>query len=84
MLRNPDDHTDVSLIFGNVSDKDILLKKEIDDMARKHSNFHVRSSVTCNNTYSLPISGAILPPRRHLSAVLGFSAVCVVGPILVR
>ena len=43
VLRNPDDKTDVSLIFGNVSDKDILLKKEIDDMARKHPNFHVRS-----------------------------------------
>lgn len=41
VLRNPDDRTDVSLILGNVSDKDILLKKEIDDMARKHPNFHV-------------------------------------------
>ncbi|EIE21212.1 cytochrome-b5 reductase like protein [Coccomyxa subellipsoidea C-169] len=41
VLRNPDDKTEVSLVFGNVSEDDILLRKEIDEMAKKHSNFKV-------------------------------------------
>ncbi|BDA51006.1 NADH-cytochrome b5 reductase 2 [Coccomyxa sp. Obi] len=34
VLRNPEDKTEVSLVFGNVTEDDILLKKEIDGMAR--------------------------------------------------
>ena len=41
VLSNPDDKTDVSLIFANTSPKDILLKDEFDKMAKEHSNFHV-------------------------------------------
>ncbi|KAK9804386.1 hypothetical protein WJX72_010552 [[Myrmecia] bisecta] len=41
ILRNPADKTDVSLIFCNQSEQDIILRKEIDDMAKQHKNFRV-------------------------------------------
>lgn len=41
VLRNPNDTTKINLIFANVNEEDILLKKEIDDLASKHSNFNV-------------------------------------------
>ena len=36
VLANPADTTKVSLVFGNVSEADILLKKEIDARAKAH------------------------------------------------
>ena len=36
----------VSLIFGNQSEDDILLKKELDDMARQHKNFKVTNTLS--------------------------------------
>ncbi len=41
VVRNPEDKTEVTLVFANKSEDDILLKKELDDMARKHKHFHV-------------------------------------------
>lgn len=42
ILRNPKDTTKVSIIFGNVSANDILLQKELDDLARTHpTRLHV-------------------------------------------
>ena len=41
VVRNPADKTEVTLVFANKSEDDILLKKELDDMARKHKNFNV-------------------------------------------
>ena len=35
----------VSLIFGNQSEDDILLKTELDDMARQHKNFKVTNAL---------------------------------------
>lgn len=43
-MRNPEDKTQLTLVFANVSEDDILLKKELDDMAKKHSNFNVSSN----------------------------------------
>jgi cytochrome-b5 reductase len=36
VLRNPADKTALSLVFGNVTEEDILLKKRIDALAAKH------------------------------------------------
>lgn len=36
ILRNPNDKTKLSLIFGNVTEDDILLKEELDELAEKH------------------------------------------------
>ena len=41
ILRNPEDKTQVSLIFANQTEEDIILRKELDDMAAKHDNFQV-------------------------------------------
>lgn len=35
----------MSLIFGNQSEDDILLKRELDDMARQHKNFKVTNAL---------------------------------------
>jgi cytochrome-b5 reductase len=36
-LKNPLDFTTLSLIYANVNPEDILLKKELDDLAVRHS-----------------------------------------------
>jgi len=41
ITKNPNDKTSVSLIFANQTEEDILLKKELDDLASKHENFKV-------------------------------------------
>ena len=41
IVSNPDDKTQVSLVFANQTEKDIILKKELDEMAAKHDNFQV-------------------------------------------
>ena len=38
VLRNPADKTKLSLVFGNVTQDDILLKSRIDALAAKHPN----------------------------------------------
>ncbi len=44
VLRHPEDETKVSLIFANVSDKDILLKQTLDGLAANHKNFKARKA----------------------------------------
>jgi len=41
VLQNPSDKTRLRLIYANVSEHDILLRKELDDLAAKHDNFKV-------------------------------------------
>ncbi|RLM92847.1 hypothetical protein C2845_PM08G03910 [Panicum miliaceum] len=41
ILKNPDDKTQVSLIYANVSPDDILLKRELDRLASSYPNFKV-------------------------------------------
>lgn len=41
ILSNKDDNTKVSLIYGNISPEDILLKEKLDALAAKHPNFKV-------------------------------------------
>ena len=36
ILHDPTDTTRVSLVFGNVTEEDILLRTELEDMAKKH------------------------------------------------
>ncbi|KAG7663902.1 MCR1 [[Candida] subhashii] len=38
ITKNPADKTKVSLIFGNVSTDDVLIKQEIDEIANKHKD----------------------------------------------
>lgn len=41
VLRNSSDRTEVSLLFANTTKQDILLREEIDALAKKHANFKV-------------------------------------------
>ncbi len=41
IIRNPNDHTKVTLVYGNVSEEDILLKKELDEIVATHENIKV-------------------------------------------
>ncbi|KAJ3090095.1 NADH-cytochrome b5 reductase [Quaeritorhiza haematococci] len=41
VLSNPADKTEISLLFANVEEIDILLKDELDDLASKHPQFKV-------------------------------------------
>ena len=43
ILSNPEDKTQVSLIFANQTEQDIILRDEIDQLASKHENFQVTS-----------------------------------------
>ncbi|XP_024538193.1 NADH-cytochrome b5 reductase-like protein isoform X2 [Selaginella moellendorffii] len=41
ILKNPEDKTQVSLIYANLTPDDILLKNELDKLSEKHPNFKV-------------------------------------------
>jgi len=41
ITKDPKDTTEVSLIYGNVEEKDILLREELDRMAEQHKNVKV-------------------------------------------
>lgn len=41
VLKNPDDKTKMSLVYANVTEGDIILREELDELAAKHSNFEV-------------------------------------------
>ena len=41
ILRDPLDKTELSLIFANVTEDDILLRTELDTLAAVHANFTV-------------------------------------------
>jgi cytochrome-b5 reductase len=41
IVRDPEDVTEVSLVFANVTLEDIILKDEIDELAEKYYNFKV-------------------------------------------
>ena len=43
VLANPEDKTELSLVYANVSEADIILKEKIDALAAKHpKQFKVR------------------------------------------
>jgi len=46
ILKNPDDHTQLTLLYSNKTVDDILLRDRIDDLAKKHKNFKVYYTVT--------------------------------------
>lgn len=41
ILRNPNDNTQVSLVYANVSPDDILLRQKLDILAASHPNFKI-------------------------------------------
>jgi len=41
VVRDAKDTTEISLLYANCTEEDILLRTELDDLAAKHSNFKV-------------------------------------------
>lgn len=41
ILKHSDDTTKVTFLFGNITEEDIILRGEIDELAVKYPNFHV-------------------------------------------
>ena len=41
ILSNPEDKTEISFVFANIAEEDILLRKELDERAAAHKNFKV-------------------------------------------
>ena len=39
IIKDPEDHTKISLIFGNISEDDILCRERLEVLAHKHSDF---------------------------------------------
>lgn len=52
ILSNPEDTTEISMVFANNSIEDIILRKELDALAAKHKNFQVTYVVAANPTYA--------------------------------
>jgi NAD(P)H-flavin reductase len=41
VLKNPEDGTQISLLYANQTSDDILLRQQLDALAEKHDNFRV-------------------------------------------
>ena len=41
MLKNPEDRTQISLLYANQTSDDILLRQQLDALAEEHDNFRV-------------------------------------------
>jgi cytochrome-b5 reductase len=60
MLKIPNDHSDISLLYANQTEKDILLRTELDSMAKEHAD-RFRVHYTLDN-----------PPKRGWKGSKGF------------
>ena len=60
MLKNPRDHSDISLLYANQTENDILLRKELEQMVREHKD-RFRVHYTLDH-----------PPRRGWKGSKGF------------
>lgn len=85
ILANPADKTEVSLVFANVSEDDIILRSRIDELAAKHPNFKAHYIVSKAKWGGLlwkgstgVISEAIA--KAHLPAPAPDTALYVCGP----
>jgi len=75
VLKNPDDKTEISLIFANNGEDDILLKELLDGYAAKHKNFkvtYVLSPHSCMHA-SLPVGPEVTV---KLLSKGGLTAIC--------
>ncbi|CDO72313.1 hypothetical protein BN946_scf184977.g10 [Trametes cinnabarina] len=64
-LKNPLDRTKLSLIYANVNPEDILLKKELDELAAKHSH-RFRVYYVLNNPPPSWEGGAGFVTKEHI------------------
>ncbi|ETN75526.1 oxidoreductase, FAD-binding protein [Necator americanus] len=83
VLKNDDDNTHISLLFANQSEDDILCRKELDELASKHSNrfkvWYTVDRAPANWTFS---NGFVNDQmiKEHLSPPSDDAAVFLCGP----
>lgn len=65
ILKDPEDHTYVSLIFGNLTADDILIKDLLDELASKHPDRQGHAIVRSCMTRSLYSQGAQAGCKLH-------------------
>ena len=75
ILKNPADKTDVTLIFANVSDNDIILREKLEEMEKEHSNFHVHHVVS-HKVRSALLSSATRPAGRSMCSAQWLELLC--------
>lgn len=83
ILNNPEDKTEIHLIFANNSEEDIIMKSFFDSLAVKHANFKVTYVVSTPKTtaykgYKGFISKEIL--SKHIPKPSPDTMVLVCGP----
>ncbi|XGW06508.1 hypothetical protein V3C99_016650 [Haemonchus contortus] len=83
ILKDPEDKTHISLLFANQSEDDILCRKELDELAAKHSDrFKVWYTVDRPPALWKYSTGFIddVMIKEHLSAPAEDSAILMCGP----
>jgi len=83
ILSERDDKTQVTLLFGNDSEDQIIIKDRLDNLAKRHPNFKVHYVVTKPNTdswkgYTGFINGELI--KRHIPGPSDDVLVMVCGP----
>jgi cytochrome-b5 reductase len=67
IVNNPEDYTTVHLVFANNTTDDILLRKEIDELAAKHNNLKVSYVVAkLDNRDRVSFAGKLHNCSNHL------------------
>lgn len=82
ILENPEDKTQVTLLYANVTEKDILLREELDAMAAQHENFTVKYVLEKPQASWRGLSGYINQTvlANHMPAPSADNMVFVCGP----
>ena len=83
VLKNPDDKTEIDLIYGNKTEDDILLRKELDALAKKHPNFRVHYTLDSPGGMWRGDKGFVTPAMvsSHFPGAKSNSYVYVCGPM---
>uniref|UniRef100_A0A6B2LBU7 NADH-cytochrome b5 reductase n=1 Tax=Arcella intermedia TaxID=1963864 RepID=A0A6B2LBU7_9EUKA len=67
ILENPQDHTKITLLFGNITEQDIILKKQLDELVSKHhERFTVHYMVDRPSSHWKGLSGYVTPQMAKL------------------
>jgi cytochrome-b5 reductase len=82
IASNPQDKTQVDVIFGNIVENDIILQKELDELQKTHSNIRVHYTVDKPSATWSGLSGYIDKAKltKHFPAPKSCNFVYVCGP----
>lgn len=72
IVGNPEDKTQVTFVFANKTEEDIILRKELDELAKKHDNVKVfsDSAHACVGSHLGVLRRACCHLIKHLAVVI--------------